>query len=57
MQLESTRMYTLEIKDLNGNEVTTVTQQGMEINAMYPGLVVGQTVRDYKMFIVVPFGA
>lgn len=56
MELENTRMYTLTIKDLNGNTTSEVTQQGMEINATHPGLTVGQTVRDWTMFVVVPFG-
>jgi len=56
MELENTRMYHLTVKDLNGNTTSEVTQAGMEINATYPGLIVGQTVRDWAMYIVVPFG-
>lgn len=56
MELENTRMYHLTVKDLNGNTTSEVTQPGMEINATYPGLIVGQTVRDWAMYIVVPFG-
>lgn len=57
MQLESTAMYTLTVKDLNGTEVTQVTDQGMNLMAQYPFLQVGQVVQDWKMFLVTPFGA
>lgn len=55
--LNQADMYTLQIKDLNGDEVTTVTKAGWELNGDYDFLVVGQTVRDWRMYIVTPFGA
>jgi hypothetical protein len=57
MSLNNADMYTLEIKDLNGTEVTTVTKPGWELLNEYDFLIVGQTVREWRMFVVTPFGA
>lgn len=57
MELQNTSMYQLEIKDLNGSEVTTVTKTGLDLKCEYPFLTVGQQVRDWQMFVVTPFGA
>lgn len=54
MQLENATMYTLTIKDLNGNDVSEVTDLGMNLLYQYDFLTVGQQVRDWKLFIVQP---
>lgn len=55
MELENSQMYTLSIKDLNGNDITEVTDLGMNLKYQYPHLVVGQVVQDWKMYVVTPF--
>jgi sporulation protein YlmC with PRC-barrel domain len=54
MELQNTSMYNLQVKDLNGNEVTMVSDTGLNLKANYPFLTVGQHVRDWQMFIVTP---
>lgn len=54
MPLDLAQMYTLEIKDLNGSEVTTITKAGWELIGDYDFLIVGQTVRDWRMYVVTP---
>lgn len=54
MQLENSTMYTLTIKDLNGADISEVTDLGMNLLYQYDFLTVGQQVRDWKMFIVQP---
>lgn len=57
MELQNTEMYQLEVKDLNGVEVTTVTKTGLDIKVEYPFVQVGQVVRDWHMYIVSPLVA
>lgn len=57
MDLENSRLYDLEVKDLNGTEVTKVTLQGWELLNQYSFLRVGQIVREWKSYLVTPFGA
>lgn len=54
MELNNTDMYTLQIKDLNGNETTNVTKTGLDLKVEYPFLTVGQHVREWNMYIVTP---
>jgi hypothetical protein len=57
MELQNMDMYNLEVKDLNGNEVTTKTATGLDLKAEHPFLTIGQNVRDWKMYIVTPLCA
>ncbi len=57
MELENSRLYDLEVKDLTGDEVTKVTKKGWELMQEYPFLRVGQIVIEWKSFFVSPFGA
>jgi hypothetical protein len=57
MELQNMDMYNLEVKDLNGNEVTTRTATGLDLKAEHPFLTIGQNVRDWKMYIVTPLCA
>lgn len=56
MELENSRLYDLEIKDLNGDEIIRVTKQGWELLNEYPHLQVGQVVVGWKSFLVTAFG-
>jgi hypothetical protein len=47
-------MYNLEIIDLNDDTKKLVTATGAELNAQYSGLIVGQMVRDWQMYVVTP---
>ena len=57
MELQNMEMYNLEVKDLNCNEVTTVTDSGLNLKVTHPFLTIGQTVRDWKMYVVTPLVA
>lgn len=56
MDLENSRLYDLEIKDLNGDEIIRVTKHGWELLNEYPHLKVGQVVNGWKSFLVTAFG-
>lgn len=56
MELQNLEMYTLQVKDLNGNETKLVQDTGLNLKCEYPFLQVGQQVREWEMYIVTPFG-